>query len=406
MSAPALGSNLFSRETGTTRTINVSTIADGSWMIASHFQGDSSNLTVTGPAGWTQLVARQVIGSRSFTLWGRIKQPGDGSMVWTTSGSTTVSLVIAYGAGSPAEVTSWVVGLVGVRSAGDAVPGRSVQAGTSTTNVAPPVTVPANTRIITVSLEATSAAESNISSVSGATAWLYINPTNAVESTFLASVETDSDATTSAVTISYVNAVASNGGAVQIGVPSDVPEPASSDASGAYAFGGTATGSTVPTATGIGTFEYGGTADGQRASEATASGAWSLGGTAAGSQASEGAAVGGWAVAGSASSSSTPEGVAVGTFTFTATAEGSTVASGAAAGAVNFGGAAAGSIVATGTAAGAYAFAGSATSAQPVTFPSIRTLTSAAPTRTITGAAAGRTLDGITLDRTLIGAVP
>lgn len=689
MSAPALGSNLFSRGTGTSRSVDVSSVADGSWMIASVFQGDSSTVTLTPPAaGWALLVPRQPIGTRSFTIWGRVKQAGDSTMTWTTSASVTISLVVAYGAGPCRAVSEWVIGLAGVRNAGNVISGQSVQAGTDSTTVAPSITVPDETRVITVSLEATSAAESNISSVSGATAWLYINPTNVTESTFLASVEVTTGAATSAVTTTYVNTQASNAGAVQIGIPAPAADPPvegdavgtfmfggtatgviepvpgfanidqvlhtpgvtwahrggsanwpemtdyaytraaahgygvlefscgrssdgwwfglhdanldrtsgltgspnvstmtqaeieayqvtlnaggnpqpyyglvdflqkwtdthvvvidpknalsysselldlielhvpdaqdrvvmkfygvgggalafadlcrargfttwgyfyqadydagdldanharwdwlgmnlaattgwtggtypavtsygqpvaahiiqsqgeydsaivkgarmvqvgnvaavqrvgvesvipDGDASGAYGFGGTAMGYTLPTATGIGTFEYGGTAAGQRASEATASGAWSLGGTAAGSRASEGAAVGGWAVAGSASSSSTPEGVAVGTFTFTATAEGSTVTSGGAAGAVNFGGAAAGSIVATGTAAGAYAFAGSATSAQPVTFPSIRTLTSAAPARTITGAAAGRTLDGTTLDRTLIGAVP
>lgn len=42
----------------------------------------------------------------------------------------------------------------------------------------------------------------------------------------------------------------------------------------------------------------------------------------------------------------------------------------------------------------------------PVTFPSVRTLTSSAPSRTLDGASLSRTLDGQSLDRTLIGAVP
>jgi hypothetical protein len=215
-------------------------------MLATVFQGGSNVLTLTPPAGWVPLVARQPIGTRSFTVWGKVKASGDATMTWSTSESAPISLVVAHGPGPCRPVTEWVVGLVGVRSAANAIGGQSVQAGTDTTTVAPAITVPAETRVMTASLEATTAAESNIVSVSGATAWAYINPTNVTESTFLASVDKTTAGATGPVTTTYVNTQSANAGAVQIGIPAPAATAAAGTASGGFTFTAAAAGEISP----------------------------------------------------------------------------------------------------------------------------------------------------------------
>ena len=194
-----------------------SSIPDGSWMIVAfaHTGGDS---TINPPSGWNIIVPHQVTSTMQFELYAKIKTSSDpSSFVFTSSYDQGVaSSTIMWGSGS-APVADWVIGAVGLRAS----------TGSSTTNVAPAVSAPAKSLVLTISPERTIANEANVSSITNATPWYFMTQGtppdtdgNIYQSISVSYTTNTTATTTNPVTIAYPNAHASNGIGVQIAIPS------------------------------------------------------------------------------------------------------------------------------------------------------------------------------------------
>jgi prepilin-type N-terminal cleavage/methylation domain-containing protein len=197
-----------------------STIIDGSWMIVA-FVYTGSNSTINPPSGWSVIVPTQHTSTMQFILFAKIKTSSDPTSYTFTSGldQSVASSTIMWGSGS-SPVANWVVGNVGLRES----------SGTGTTNVAPPVSAPAKSLILTISPERTVASETNVSSLTNTTPWFFMAQgseasadVNIHQSILVGYTTTDTGTTTSPVTIAYPNTHFSNGLGVQIAIPATTP---------------------------------------------------------------------------------------------------------------------------------------------------------------------------------------
>lgn len=244
MAAPIRTNAVTVTASGTTAAVaDISAAAVGSWMIA--VLTTDSNGVGTVPSGWTSLLpvgAQQATGTRRTAIAARIKQSGDTSVTWNSAASAYKRLTVAHGTGS-GPVSSWVFGQIGVRAAGDVVSGQSVQAGTSTTSVAPSVNASTDSLVLSVLVEATTAAGDP--TISGATQWLNSGDVSPVIEQHTIAYATPAAGATGAVTATYVPTQASNGMGVQIVIPMASAGPVERTANFSLSVGLTAT-ATVP----------------------------------------------------------------------------------------------------------------------------------------------------------------
>lgn len=204
--------------------VDLTAIPNGSWMIAVLIIGGDVQ-PGAHPAGWRNPWSNpsQQAGTRRIALAFRSKEAGDTVLSWTTVSSIFVSLFVLHGTGAAPDVSTWATGPVGVRNAANVVAGQSVQAGTSTTSVAPPATVgTADSLVISLLMEATSAA-GTFSLTSGASPW-FESPeqVNWIEA-LVAGYATPGVGATGAVTATATATQASNGAGVQIILPPAQP---------------------------------------------------------------------------------------------------------------------------------------------------------------------------------------
>lgn len=222
MAIPVRTSSNSVLSTGTgAASIDISGVADGSWIVAICIEGNVTT-GITPPAGWTTLMAATVMGSRRMTVWGKIKGSGDTLSV-AKAGSLALSLAAVWGTGADTTVTNWQVGTAGTRAGG---------VGTSTTSVAPSITTTvADSLGLAILGEATSTAEGSAPVLSGTgwNQWLYLAQSGgtSIEQIHVAYKDMASTGATGAATVTYANAQASNGMGVQIaitpGAPSNAP---------------------------------------------------------------------------------------------------------------------------------------------------------------------------------------
>jgi hypothetical protein len=189
-------------------------VQPGDWMIAVMVGGPDDQAWFPPDGGWTQIVAPRQMGTRSFEAWARQWLTGDPStFAFTPESSSPVPTRGALAVlGNADGLASWVVGSVGVRE----------ETGTSTTNVAPALTTTTASMVITLSAEATIAADTIPPSVTAGDAvnWFWTDDASpAIETVFAASLQQVEAGLTSAVTISYGNPQTYNGLALQIAVP-------------------------------------------------------------------------------------------------------------------------------------------------------------------------------------------
>lgn len=206
--------------------VDLTTIPNGSWMIAVLVIGGDVQ-PGAHPAGWRNPWSNpsQQAGTRRIALAFRTKQAGDTALSWTTASSIYVSLFVLHGTGAAPDTSTWGIGPVGVRNAANVVAGQSVQAGTSTTSVAPSVSVGiADSLVISLLMEATSAA-GTFSLTNGAASW-FESPeqVNWIEA-LVAGHATPGVGSTGAVTATATATQASNGAGVQIVLPPAPSEP-------------------------------------------------------------------------------------------------------------------------------------------------------------------------------------
>lgn len=209
--------------TGTTAVQgDISSIPQGSWMIAVLYQ-EGSYQTGPPPIGWTNFLSNnsQQSGTRAAAYARKIKQSGDNSISWPrefAAQSGGQKLVVVYGSDARAE--DWIIGLIGVRSATNVVSGQSIQAGTSTTSVAPSVNViEEGSLVISLLMEATAAAGA-LTITSGATQYYESGETGNIQSITVGYTDPAVGSTSAVVaTVPAGAAQATNGQGVQIVIP-------------------------------------------------------------------------------------------------------------------------------------------------------------------------------------------
>jgi hypothetical protein len=194
-----------------------STISTGDWMIA--VVSFVSATSMSPPSGWTTLQSITQAGTLSTTIYGKIRLSGDTSYDFTMdAGGTTTCADLFWGSGGDV-VSNWIVGTDGLRAT----------TGTSSTNVAPTATSTIDHSLgILISTERTTATETAITSISGATEWFFdqqANGTTLLQSIEVASIDDKTPAgALGGVTVTYPNTSASNGMARWIIIP-PAPSP-------------------------------------------------------------------------------------------------------------------------------------------------------------------------------------
>ncbi|MDB5160337.1 MAG: hypothetical protein JWO99_600 [Candidatus Saccharibacteria bacterium] len=192
-------------------------IPDGSWMIMVMAYNVATPIDAVPPSGWTTLYARNLTGTLTTMVFGKIKTSSDPS-TFSVTGSinpATANGVMFWGSGASSNLGSWILGSIANRN------GTTGQQYITTTPTIT-TTVP-QSLVLSISTERTSITETDISSLTGATRWFYvpqIDNTPAKIQTITLSYATLATATTSTpVVVTYPNLQTVNGTAFQIGLP-------------------------------------------------------------------------------------------------------------------------------------------------------------------------------------------
>lgn len=186
------------------------TIATGDWLVAVVVTGQGQTLTV--PTGWTAIYNMKVTGTLSTAVFIKKRLAGDAGYNFHFGASTTSGAVTVMWFRGAAD-TGWIIPTDGRY--------RSTT-GSGFNNIADPITtVAANTLVLTISTERTSATETGITSMTGSTPWYFKAQTGStqIETVALGTREWATPGATAPVTIVYPNTQASNGWAVQLGIP-------------------------------------------------------------------------------------------------------------------------------------------------------------------------------------------
>jgi len=248
VAAPQIsGSSSQRTASGTTCTIDISGVANGSWIIVSAISS-LNTMTITPPAGWTTLAQTVVSGTRANFMFAKIRSAGDGSSaVFTQSNTGATGYGVMWGTGAD-SVANWTLGAQWLRT-------NSAEAsGSRYNNVAKSVTTTSSDNlVIAISHEATNAmiATNEISSVSpsGWTQQLYLTQVGVgdrIETVWYGTKTLSVAGASGDVTITYTSPQDSNGWAWQIAIP-----PMGTAPSGAPTVVGTPTTVTITTTTGF-----------------------------------------------------------------------------------------------------------------------------------------------------------
>ena len=189
------------------------TIATDDWMVAVVVTGQGQVLTV--PTGWTALYNMKQAGTLFTAIFTKKRVAGDTGYLFHFGASTTSGKVALIWFRGVAD-TGWIVPADGRLRA---------TTGSTFNNIADPITTTlANTFVVTVSTERTTATEANYTSMTGTTPWFYraqVGSTQ-IETIAVGTRNYATAATTDPVTVVYPNTQASNGWAVQLGLPAYV----------------------------------------------------------------------------------------------------------------------------------------------------------------------------------------
>jgi glycerophosphoryl diester phosphodiesterase len=190
------------------------TIAEGDWMVMVLSMNQSQILTV--PTGWTAVYNSKVAGTLSTAVFIKKRASTDGSYTFHVSTGTLVSSALMWFRG--VADTGWILPANGrLRNT----------TGSTYNNIADPITttVP-NTLALTISTERTIATESHFTSMTGATEWFYVGQSgSSYETIAIGYADRPTAGATDPVTIAYPNTQASNGWAVQLGLPAAATPP-------------------------------------------------------------------------------------------------------------------------------------------------------------------------------------
>lgn len=188
-------------------------------MIATVMWTNSSSIYSQTPSGWTVIVPQVNFGTRSIRVYAKQRDASESALTsytFSLSADNTQRVVMAWGSGAD-SISNWQIGSGMLR--------QNIVPTTSYNNVAPSITTTKdNTLVLTISGEATTAAESAISSISGATEWFFGaqgtgGATGVIETIHLGYINKTTAGSTGDVTIVYPNPQTNNGYAIQIGIP-------------------------------------------------------------------------------------------------------------------------------------------------------------------------------------------
>jgi len=196
--------------TGLTLSTDIPT---GAWMII--VLGFVNDADPVPSSGWTTLYPRYITGTLRTVVFGKIKSSTEPTTFSLTGsfGPASTNGVLLWGTGASSDLNSWVKGSTYVRGGTTAT-----QATTTTPTV---TTTTAQSLILSVSLERTTATETDVTSVSGATKWFFIpQPDTSKIQTIVVSTATLAAAGTSTpVVVTYPNTQVLNGTSFQIALP-------------------------------------------------------------------------------------------------------------------------------------------------------------------------------------------
>ena len=203
----------------TAPSISHSFVDVGQWMTV-QFNMSGGGSRTTAPAGWRTLADNLAFGSRRFSLYGKIKEAGDGAAtVFPFDIAISSRVTIGWG-DDAAPVADWLVGIAGVRSAADVVSGKTVLAGDTTHTVSKSVDAPAGSLALAFMNEVTSATETGPQFYTSATAgWTFVWQSNQTEWPIVFSKAMASAAATADMSVTYPNPQASNGLGLQVIIP-------------------------------------------------------------------------------------------------------------------------------------------------------------------------------------------
>jgi prepilin-type N-terminal cleavage/methylation domain-containing protein len=193
--------------------VNISSIPVGSWMMVVYAYTNTADPIF--PSGWSTIISRHTVGSLQTYAFAKIKEASDSNQQLFDApggyGEGTISAVILWGSGS-APVSSWSLGAWGDRGT----------YGTTTTTVTPAVTTSvAKSLVLSISTERTSATETNYTSLTGATPWIWIPQVGSgrLQTITIGYQEKETPGAASAMTVTYPNPHAANATAIQVVIP-------------------------------------------------------------------------------------------------------------------------------------------------------------------------------------------
>jgi hypothetical protein len=168
--------------------------------------------TPTAPGGWVTLLASTASGTMSEVFFAHTRQTGETTYSFSIGNATTASWMATTWRGA-LDPSVWTVGSGGQRAVN----------GTSSTCVAPGLATVGNEMLaVTFSMERTSTTETAVTSISSGTQLDFFPQASALTTLNVSALQVPSPTTTAAVTVTYPNTQASNGFAIQIGIPATV----------------------------------------------------------------------------------------------------------------------------------------------------------------------------------------
>lgn len=213
--APAIGGYSDFTSSATMTNITMPTVPDGAWMII--VMAYTTNANATPPTGWTTLYSRITANTMQTMVFGKIKTSSDPSTFSignaSSIGPASATGVIFWGTGASSDLNTWVKGTSANRN------GTTAQQYITTTPTL--TTTTDQSLVLSISTERTTATETDISSLTGATKWFFIaQPDSTKIQTITLSYAIQASAGTSTpVTVTYPNPQTTNGTALQIALP-------------------------------------------------------------------------------------------------------------------------------------------------------------------------------------------
>ena len=214
VTAPVIGGYYnFTSFNPLTNMVLPTDIPTGAWMII--VLGFVNDADPVPPSGWTTLYPRYITGTLRAVAFAKIKTSSEPATFSFTGsfGPSSTNGVLMWGTGASSDLNSWVKSSTYVRGGTTAT-----QATTTTPTV---TTTAAQSLIVSVSLERTTATEADATSVSGATKWFFIPQpdTSKIQTIFVSTATLVAAGTSTPVVVTYPNTQVLNGTSFQIALP-------------------------------------------------------------------------------------------------------------------------------------------------------------------------------------------